>query len=107
MAKMQPVARIVVRKLRLTEQLLFGSNPGISTVASVSRSRSQCQEGEITSLFVRQHIIADKAKADATTPLGISSQTVETINQTSAAPQVHLDYLRAYHAGRVPVSLND
>jgi len=30
------------------EHLLFGSNPGISTVASVSHSRSQCQEGEIT-----------------------------------------------------------
>jgi hypothetical protein len=48
---MQPVARIVVRKLKLMEQLLFGSNPGISTVASVSHSRSQCQEGEITSML--------------------------------------------------------
>gem|GEM_PF-4871649 len=53
MAKMQPVARIVVRKLKLMEQPLFGSNPGISTDASVSHSRSQCQEGKIISLFVR------------------------------------------------------
>ena len=52
MAKMQPVARIVIRKLKLIEQLLFGSNPGISTVASVSRCRSQCQEGKVTSLNI-------------------------------------------------------
>jgi hypothetical protein len=84
---MQPVARIIVRKLRRMEHLLFGSNPGISTVASVSRCRSQCQEGEITSLFARFHvsvedrdqhqfIIADKA-ADGAMTLTISSQILK------------------------------
>jgi hypothetical protein len=86
---MQPVARIVVRKLRLMEHLLFGSNPGISTIASVSRSRSQCQEGEIASLCTL--IYYSRQISGFHHALTISSRTVENIDQASAALQLPLD----------------